>query len=75
MKENIGPFYDLAHAAAYCGYSASYFSKITKKYGFKKYGPSQSRFAQADLDTFMANPTAVATAPVVELRKPIRIEV
>ena len=75
MAEGLGPFYDLERAAEYCGYSASYFAKIIKKFSFKRYGPSKSRFARADLDRFMADPAGFRIVDRQKLRIPIEIEV
>ena len=75
MVSCLGPFYDLKHAAEYCGYSISYFSKIVRKKSIKRYGPSQSRFARADLDRFMANPESFSSSLEIKPRTPIELEV
>jgi hypothetical protein len=75
MANGLGPFYDLEHAAEYCGYSASYFAKIIRSKNIKRYGPSQSRFARADLDRFMAAPDSYSSTSGTKSRTPIELEV
>jgi len=75
MANGLGPFYDLERAAEYCGYSTSYFAKLIRKKSIKRYGPSQSRFARADLDHFMANPDSFSSTPGTKPRTPIELEV
>lgn len=75
MANGLGPFYDLERAAEYCGYSISYFAKLIRKKSIKRYGPSQSRFARADLDRFMANPSNFSSTLEMKPRTPIELEV
>ena len=62
-------------AASFCGFSTSYFEKLAKRYKITRYGPKRTRFAQADLENFMAAPESFGTVTVNEKRVPIQIEV
>jgi len=51
-----GPFYTLARAAEYCGYSADGFRRLLIGYTMPKYGPKKNRYARSVLDRFMTDP-------------------
>lgn len=62
-------------AAAFCGYSTSYFEKMVREFKITRYGPRRTRFARADLESFMANPDDFRVVDKTPMRKPIMIEV
>ncbi len=51
-----GPFFTLAKAAEYCGYSPDGFRRLLKGYSMPKYGPRKNRYARSVLDAFMECP-------------------
>ena len=72
--EPRGPFLNLEEAAAYCGYAPTYFTRLIKGRSIKRYGPSKTRFAQSDLDLFMADHNAFALTES-RRRQPRKLEV
>lgn len=51
-----GPFFNMARAAAYCGYAVGTFERILREYHLPKYGPKKNRFAKSVLDAWMLTP-------------------
>lgn len=73
--EGRGPFYNQLSAAAYCGYSTDHFRRLAKKYNLKPVGPNGTRYARADLDEFMMNPTKFKPETNPKGRTPLKLEV
>ncbi|WP_144284163.1 hypothetical protein [Megalodesulfovibrio gigas] len=48
-------------------YNYDYFRTIVKKYRIPRRGPFNNRFAQSDLDAFMADPQCFLEKPKVDL--------
>jgi len=53
-------FLNLKNAAAYCGYGARHFARVTDGYQLPKYGPKLNRYKISDLEDFMASPSDFA---------------
>lgn len=66
----IGPFHSTQSAASYLDYNYDYFRTLVKKFRIPRRGPSNNRFAQSDLDAFMADPQCFLEKPIE--MKPIK---
>lgn len=55
---NQGPYLNFGNAAEYCGYHPDHFRRLTRGANIPRLGPNRNRFAQADLERFMADPDA-----------------
>ena len=64
-NEPFGPYHTTQSAASYLDYNYDYFRTIVKKYRIPRRGPSKNRFAQSDLDSFMADPQCFIMKPTV----------
>ncbi|AGW13858.1 hypothetical protein DGI_2091 [Megalodesulfovibrio gigas DSM 1382 = ATCC 19364] len=63
----VGPYHTTQSAASYLDYNYDYFRTIVKKYRIPRRGPFNNRFAQSDLDAFMADPQCFLEKPKVDL--------
>lgn len=72
-----GPFFDLAGAAKYCGYSdPQHFARLMKEHGtVPRRGPCNNRYAASDLDAWMVNPLTFESSPKPRMRKPMELTV
>jgi len=59
----VGPYHTTQSAASYLDYNYDYFRTIVKKFRIPRRGPSKNRFAQSDLDAFMADPQCFLEKP------------
>ncbi len=57
-----GPFFNLAQAAEYVGYSADAFGRYAREYEIPRWGPKKNRFAKSDLEAWMHDETAFLAA-------------
>lgn len=73
--EGRGPFMNLLSAAAYCGYSADHFRRLAKKFRLIPVGPNGTRYARADLDDWMINPSKFKPETSSKDRTPLKLEV
>lgn len=55
--ERIGPFLNAKDAAAYCCFTYTHFARLRATYRLPRYGPNRNRYAQADLEKWMKDPT------------------
>ena len=60
----VGPFHTTQSAASYLDYNYDYFRTLVKKFRIPRRGPSNNRFAQSDLDDFMADPQCFLEKPI-----------
>lgn len=70
MSTPVGPFHTTQSAASYLDYNYDYFRTLVKKYHIPRRGPSKNRFAQSDLDAFMADPQCFLEKPTTV--KPVK---
>lgn len=59
----VGPFHTTQSAASYLDYNYDYFRTLVKKFRIPRCGPNKNRFAQSDLDAFMADPQCFLEKP------------
>lgn len=64
-----GPFFTLAKAAEYCGYSPDGFHRLLKGYSMPKFGPRKNRYARSVLDAFMESPDTFKKSDSSSLRR------
>ena len=74
----LGPYHTTQSAASYLAYNYDYFRTLAKKFRIPRRGPAKNRFAQSDLDAFMADPhcflgKSAAVKPVKRKIQPIPI--
>jgi hypothetical protein len=62
-NEPVGPYHTTKSAAIYLDYNYDYFRTIVKKFCIPRCGPNKNRFAQSDLDAFMADPQCFLEKP------------
>lgn len=61
--DTTGPYYNLTQAATFCGYGPDHFRRLIRGSNIPRRGPNRNRFAQADLERFMADPKCFNVIP------------
>ncbi len=70
-----GPFYNGVEAAKYTGYSCDHFRHLASEHRIPRFGPRNSRYSQAILDTWMANPNCFIIKALPKRRTLMKVEV